>query len=241
MGFASGLTEQAMSLAVLIQVAPWIQLSAAPGYGRTTVATRSKSGLTDLPFSVIALHGFPDEAWSPSLSGALSETLAAGDSAALLGIGHNAAEASVALSVSPADRLDLSGEISRGLTAESGNGSLSLESALSFGRATASVGVSAELGRADSAAALSRSIAGGVAYSLSGPLMLTVDASHSLSGSGPAWMMSIGIGTAFAGLSPLGPTSSFKRLKHVLGARATSSSGYAKRGSGASCRKTGAC
>ena len=53
--------------------------------------------------------------------------------------------------------------------------------------------------RADSAAVLSRSLAAGLAYSLAGPLTLTVDASHGLSGGAPSWAMSIGIGTAFAG------------------------------------------
>jgi hypothetical protein len=242
MSFPSGLTEQAVSLTMLFRVVPWLELSTAPGYARASSGTTAKSGLTDIPFSAVALHGFADAPWSPSISGALSTTISPGDSTAVLGAGHNAAEAAAAFSVSPTDRLDLSADVSRPMTAHSGNGSLSLESAMSFGRATASVGVNAELGRPDSAAALSRSFAGGIAYSLAGPLTLTVDGSHVLSGGGPAWTMSVGIGTAFAGLSPLGPTSSLKRIKHALGARATSSSGYAKAGgSSGSCKKAGTC
>jgi hypothetical protein len=242
MGFPSGLTEQALSVTVLFRVAPWLQLSTAPGYARTSSGTTANSGLTDIPFSAVVLHGFADARWSPYVSGALSTTISPGDSTAVLGAGHNAAEGSAAFSVSPTDRLDLSADVSHPLTAHSGNGSLSLESAMSFGRATASVGLSAELGRPDSAAALSRSFAGGIAYTLSGPLTLTIDGSHVLSGGGPSWTMSVGVGTAFAGLSPLGPTSSLKRIKRVLGTKATSTSGYAKAGgSSGACKKAGTC
>jgi hypothetical protein len=242
MRFAGGRTENAMSLVLLLRPLPWLRLSTAPGFARTSFGNASSSGLTDIPFSAAAMHGFEDVTWSPSLAGGLSTTVSPGDSTAALGLGRSAVEGSAALTVSPADRLDLSAGLSHPLTANSGNGAISLESAMSFGRTTGSLGVSAEVGRPDSAAVLSRSLAAGLAYSLAGPLTLTVDGSHGLTGSAPRWALSVGIGTAFAGVSPLGPTSALKRLKSVLGSKTTATSGYSKTASGATaCKKAGTC
>ncbi len=242
MRFSGGRTEHAMSVLLLVRPLSWLQLSTAPGYARTNLGTTSATGLTDIPFGAMALHSFQDVTWSPSLSGGLSSTISPGHSTAVLGLGQSAVEGSAGVGVSPTDELDLSLSGSHPLTANSGNGSLSLESASSFGRTTGSLGFSTEIGRADSAAVLSRSVAAGVAYSLSGPLTLTVDASHGLTSGAPVWTLSVGMGTAFAGVSPLGPNSALKRLKNALGAKAVSTSGYSKTASGASaCKKAGTC
>ncbi len=240
--FAGGRTENAMSVIFLYHPLPWLKLSSAPGYGRTSLGATSSSGLTDVPFSAVAAHSFDDASWSPSIAGGLAATLARGDSAATLGLGSNTLEASAALSISPAERLSLSADVAHPVVANSGNGSVSLESSLSFGRATGNVGLSAEVGRPDSGAVLSRSLAAGVAWTLRGPLTLTLDGSHGVSGSAPTWALSIGVGTAFAGISPLSPTSALKRLNSALGKKTTVASGYAKSGAGStSCRRRGTC
>ena len=52
---------------------------------------------------------------------------------------------------------------------------------------------------------------------------------------------SVGIGTAFAGVSPLNPTSALKRLKQTLGSKMSSTSGYTKSSGSKSCRHMGTC
>jgi Putative MetA-pathway of phenol degradation len=240
--FAGGRTENAMAAILLFRPVPWLRLSTAPGFAHTSLGNVSTTGLTDIPFNAAAVYGFEDATWSPSVAGGLSATVSPGDSSAAIGLGRSAVEAMAAFTVSPTDRLDVSADFAHPLTANSGNGSLSLESSMSFGRTTGSLGMSAEMGRADSAAVLSRSLAAGVAYSLSGPLTLTVDASHGLTGSAPTWALSIGIGTAFAGVSPLSPTSALRRLKNTLGSKTSGTSGYAKTSGGvSSCKRAGTC
>ena len=233
-----GAHEQAVSAILQLQPLPWLTLSASPGYGRvqTTLdavngpsGSVSRHGPTDVPFGLGVAHGFEDLAWSPSLYGSLGATFAPHDSTGV-GLGRSSAEAGFGVGVSPREGLDFSVGASRPLTSNSGNGSLSLESALSLGRATASLGLSAEVGTPDSGATLSRSLAAGVAYGLAGPLTLVLDAGKGLTTDAPGWSFSVGIGTAFAGLSPVSATSPLRRLKHTFGKRATSSSGYGKKG-----------
>jgi hypothetical protein len=242
MRFAGGRTEHAMSVMLLLRPLPWLKLSTSPGFGHTSYGNASSSGLTDIPLSAAALHSFDDVTWSPSVGGGLTTTYAPSDSSTSLGLGRSSVEAVAALGLSPTDRFDLSTEFTQPLTANSGNGSISMESSMSFGRTTGTFGVSAEVGSPDSAAVLSRSLAAGVAYSLAGPLTLTVDGSHGLSGSAPTWALSIGVGTAYAGVSPLSPTSALKRLKSTLGRKTSATSGYSKAASGAAaCRRAGTC
>ena len=240
--FAGGRTEYAMSVLLLYRPMPWLRLSTAPGVARMSFGNTTNSGLTDIPFSAAAVHGFGDATWSPSVAGALSTTMSPGDSTAALGLGRSSVEGAAAFTVSPTDRVDLSAGVAHPLTANSGNGSLSLESSMSFGRTTGSLGISAEVGHPDSGAVLSRSLGAGFAYALSGPVTLTVDGSHGLTGSAPTWALSIGLGTAFAGISPLSPTSALKRLKNTLGSKTTATSGYSKTAGGArACKKAGTC
>ena len=240
--FASGRTDYAMSVLLLYRPVPWLRLSTAPGIARMTFRNTTSSGLTDIPFSAAAVHGFEDVTWSPSVAAALSTSVSPGDSTAVLGLGHSSVDGAAAFTVSPTDRVDFSAGVSHPLTANSGNGSVSLESSMSFGRLTGSLGLSAEVGRPDSAAVLSRSLGSGFAYALFGPITLTVDGSHGLTESAPTWALSIGLGTAFAGVSPLSPTSALKRLKNALGSKTAATSGYSKTaGGGRACRKAGTC
>lgn len=240
--FAGGRAENAMSFIVLVRPLPWLKLSTAPGYAHTTLGSISSTGLTDIPFKAVAVRELDDATWSPSIAGGLETTISPSDSTRALGLGRSAVEASAALSVSPTDRLGVSMDLAHPLTASSGNGSLSVESELSFGRATGSLGLTSELGHPDSAAVLARSVAAGVAYSIRGPLTLTVDGGHGLTSGAPSWTLSIGVGTAFAGVSPLSPTSALKRLRTTLGAKTSATSGYSKSTGGASaCKRAGTC
>jgi hypothetical protein len=239
--FAGGRAEQAASLVLQLQPVAWFSFSAAPGYGRTSFGTRSGTGLTEIPIRAGALYNLNDVPWSPTVSASL-ETSLSGDSALAFSAGQHDYEAEATLSGSPTDRLNLLLALTHALSANSGNPSVRVESAFSLGRATATLGMTSEMGRPDSGAVLSRSIAGGLAFSLVGPLTLTTDASHGISGSAPTWTLSVGLGSAFAGISPLNPTSALKRLKQTFGSKVSASSGYTRTsGSSNSCRKNGTC
>lgn len=242
MSFAGGRSEQALSTLFQFQPVSWLSLSAAPGFGRTTFGTSSSNGPTDLPLAAAAQFAADEVPWSPIIVGSLSTLLSAGQAGSILGVGRSSVTAGAALRVTPVDRLYLSAGASRPLTAASGNGSADVGISRSLGRATPSLGYSAELGSADSAATLARSLAGGVAFAVAGPLTLAVDGSHGLTSGAPKWSLSLSIGTAFAGLSPMNGASMFGRLKNAFGSRATASSGYSKTpNSATSCKKLGTC
>ena len=78
----------------------------------------------------------------------------------------------------------------------------------------ASVGV--DVGTADSTHALTRVIGVGVRHTLAARLMVTVDGSHGLTTASPQWVLSIGLGTAFAGASPVTPTTPLRRIRSTF-------------------------
>jgi len=79
---------------------------------------------------------------------------------------------------------------------------------------TASVGV--DVGTVDSTQALTRVIGLGVRHTLARALMITVDGSHGLTAASPKWVLSVGVGTAFAGASPVAPTAPLRRIKSTF-------------------------
>ncbi|HXN09386.1 MAG TPA: hypothetical protein VN860_06960 [Candidatus Acidoferrales bacterium] len=240
--FTGGRNEQALSLLLQFRPVSWLSLSAAPGFGRTTFGTLSSNGLTDMPLASAAQYSAATLPWSPAFAGSLSTVLSTGQSGSTLGIGRTSLAAGAALSVSPVRHTYLAADASRPITTGTGNGSADVWISRSLGRVTPSVGYSAEIGTADSAAALARSVAGGVAFSIAYPITLAVDGSHGLSSGAPKWAVSVSLGTAFSGISPLSGGSIFGRLKNAFGSRASSSSGYSKTpNGGSSCRKLGTC
>jgi hypothetical protein len=122
-----------------------------------------------------------------------------------------------------------------------GQGGSSLSGEASYGvldRLEASVLYDAELGAGDSTYAPARIVGGGLAFSLAGPLTLTMQGTHAVAGDGPRWSLSFGVGTAFAGLSPIGATSPLSRVRGAF------SHGVKKSttpGTGGSCRRNGTC
>jgi hypothetical protein len=242
MHFSSGRAESAISATVQYSPNSWLTLSATPGYGHSSVGRLSASGLTDLPLSVGASHAISDLSWSPSISGSLYTALSFGDTTGSLGAGRTALGAAASLSAWATPQLNLSLGASHPVTSAAGNGSVDLEAAYSLGAVTPNAGFSSEVGRADSTATLARSVAAGIAVALAGPLTLTVDGSHGLTRGAPSWTFSVGVGTAFAGLSPLSPSSSLRRLAKVLGSKVSATSGYSKDGTGSkSCKTAGTC
>lgn len=242
MSFTGGRSEQALSVLFQFQPVPWLSLSAAPGFGRTTFGTSSSNGPTDIPLAAAAQYAADEAPWSPIIVGSVSTLLLTGQAGSALGVGRSSVAAGAALRVTPVDRLYLSAAASRPLTTASGNGSADVGISRSFGRATPSLGYSAELGSADSAATLARSLAAGVAIAVAGPLTLAVDGSRGLTSGAPRWTLSLSFGTAFAGLSPMNAASMFGRLKNAFGSRATSTSGYSKApNSATSCKRLGTC
>lgn len=242
MSFTGGRSEQALSLLLQFRPVSWLSLSAAPGFGRTTFGTLSSQGLTDMPLASAAQYSSPTLPWSPAFTGFLSTVLSTGQSGSTLGIGRTSVAAGAGLSVSPARHTYLSADASRPITTGTGNGSADVWISRSLGGVTPSLGYSAEIGSADSAAVLARSVAGGIAFSIAYPITLAVDGSHGLSSSAPKWAVSVSFGTAFSGISPMSGGSIFGRLKNAFGSRASSSSGYSKTpNGGGSCRKLGTC
>jgi len=242
MHFSGGRSQSGIYATLEYSPSEWLTFSTTPGFGHTSLAGVSTSGFTDLPISAGASHGMGDIPWSPSISGSVSTTIALADSTRVLGTGRNGLDASVSLSGSATDELNLTVGASHPLSDRGGNGSIDLEAAYSLGKATANLGLSSEVGRPDSSATLARSIAGGIAFAVAGPVTLTVDGSHGLTTGAPSWTVSVGLGTAFAGISPLDPSSPLRRLKKVFGSRLISTSGYTKGGNGsASCKKAGTC
>jgi hypothetical protein len=242
MHFSGGRSESAISATLQYSPDPWLTFSAAPGYGRTTLGRTSSSGLTDLPLSIGVTDAFNDARWSPSIAGSVYSTLSLGDSTSAVGVGRTVFGAAAAVSGWATDQLNLTAGASHPFNADAGNGFINLEAAYSLGIPTATLGVSSELGRADSAATLARSFAGGLAFAVHGPLTLTIDGSHGLTSGAPSWTFSVGLGTAFAGISPLNPSSPLRRLNKVLGSRVTSTSGYGKKGTGpGNCKTARTC
>lgn len=242
MHFSGGRSQ--LGVAATLQYSPtaWLTLSATPGFGRTSFAGVSSSGPTDLPVSVGVSHALRAVPWSPSIFGSVYSSLSSADSTGVLGTGRTAFGASASLSGWATDQLNLTVGASHPFRSDDGNGSIDFESAYSFGKTTANLGFSSEVGRADSSATLARSVAGGFAFAVAGPLTLTIDGSRGFTTGAPAWTFSVGFGTAFAGISPLNPSSPLRRLTKVFGSRFSSTSGYTKGGTGSkTCKKAGTC
>src|SRR5437016_4732988 len=153
--------------------------------------------------------------------------------------GEAAVGANVAAGVSPTDRLHVWAGASRNVSG------LATQSTLSAPRSTAlrvdagydvgrrwraSASFAADVGQADSTQALSRMIGAGATYAIAGPLMLVIDASHGLTSSSPRWVLSLGVGTAFASTSLVSPTSQLQRQQTSFASGVNRSAGSGKTG-----------
>jgi hypothetical protein len=236
--FATGRSEQVASGVLQFQALPWLALSMNPTIARATdramdsaQTLTTASGVTDLPLAATVSRSWDDARWAPMLGASLGVTLPVGDSAKGLGVGRRSVGLAVAASVSPAAEWQLSLSVGRalsgyvmqsGMTA-SGTTAVDLAASRDIGsRASTILALSADVGRADSVYAPGRILAGGVAYTVSGPLTLTIDGGRGLTSASPRWLLSIGLGTAFAGVSPVGAASPLQRIRQTAAPGTTS-------------------
>jgi len=175
---------------------------------------------------------------APGVGAALVMVLPVGNAACGLGSGQTSLGFDVGAGVSPTGRMRLSADVSRSF---SGFAQSPLDAAHATAlrvevgyevspRWTASLSVGADVGASDSTQALSRVIGVGASHSLRGPFALTLSGSRGLTTGSPQWAMSVGIGTAFTGASPVTPTTPLRQLKTTFTGRVNSGRGAGKIG-----------
>src|SRR5690242_3077636 len=231
-------TERAVTGVLQYQACGWLTFSALPSYVHVADGGLTSTGLGDLPLVAGAAHTFTNS-WSPTVGAALVATLPTGDATRGLGTGQTSWGLDAGVSVAPSAALRVSASGSHGMSG------LGTQSALSASQATAlrfeaALAVSqrwvlggslgGDVGHADSGQALARTVGAGASYAVAGPLALTFDVGHGLNGTSPQWVLSIGIGTAFSGISPVAPTSSLRRLKDSFGGGVSRGGGSGKVG-----------
>lgn len=207
-------TEQAITGVLQLRPRPWLMLSVIPSVVRvsddTGAAPIATAGLGDLPL-VAGVSSTVSTSWSPTFGGALIVSLPTGNAACGLGSGQTAVGFDAGLGIAPAAGLRFSADGSRNFSGLADQTFLRFEAAADVApRWTLALGAGVELGSVDS---LARTAGGGITYAIAGPLALTVNASHGLTAASPAWVVSVGIGTVFTGISPVAPTSPLRRLQ----------------------------
>src|SRR5437016_2931309 len=218
-------SEQALSGVLQWQATPWLSLSTLPSFipvsDMVKGGTVSSNGIGDLPFSAAALHAFP-AAGAPTIAAALTLVLPTGNASCGLGSGTTSAGLDIGLGASPNPKLHLSADASRSISNASSQSTLSAPRATSLllgggydvapsWRADLSLGI--DVGQSDSTQALSRVVGGGVSHRLGRSVAVTLDASAGLTAGSPKWVLSLGIGSVFAGTSPVGLSAPLKRLR----------------------------
>jgi len=237
-------SERVMTGVLQIRPAPWLTVSVIPSVVRvandTSGTSASSGGLGDLPLVAGAAVTLPAR-WSPTIGGALIMSLPTGDAACGLGSGQTTFGIDAGVGIAPTANLRFSADASRNLSGLAGQSSLTpsqatavrLEAAADVApRWTIGLSVGADVGSGDSTQALTRIAGAGITHAIAGALAVTVDASHGLTTASPRWVVSVGLGTVFSGISPVAPTSPLRRLQRSFGGAAGRS-----RGSG----KVGAC
>src|SRR6266850_694812 len=215
-------SERALSGVVQVQATPWLTLSVLQSFVHVSDIVKgsavSSSGMGDLPLSAAVTHAFPRPG-APTIAAALTIVLPTGNAACGLGNGVTSEGLDIGLGASPSAKLHLSADASRSLSHASSQSTLSAPRATSllFGggydvapdwRADLSLGIDA--GQSDSTQALSRVVGGGVSHRI-GSMALTLDGSVGLTSGSPKWVLSLGLGSVFAGTSPVGLSAPSRR------------------------------
>ena len=242
--FRNGSSSQAASLTLQYSPVNWLTLSTSPAFARSTDSTGKfvVTGPTDLPLDAGVSHTFKGR-WSPTLGLSLGVTLPVGDTATGFGNGDVGFGGSLGVSASPTPSVHLALGAGRGLSGFSGSSfaagsttSISAEASTDVGeRSTIALSYGQDFGQS-SAEPLAHVIGGGVSYAIAGPLAVTLDGSHGFGQESAKWVISLGIGTAFNGISPVSPTTPLRRLRAVFGGNGVGSSKRAKAASAISCR-----
>ena len=226
MRFRSGLRHEVLSGVLQYQPTSWLTLGAAPTAVRVTPAGGAAyGGIGDLPVSIGVskpIAGVP----ALSLGAGLVASLPVGNRSNDIGSGELGWAMDLAAGFAPRDRLLLYLSASRGLAGARGNGaipsvrytSLSTDAALALsGRFTATASLAADVARSDSLAPLVRTAGAGFTFRLVRDLQLIVDGGLGVNRDSPRWLLSIGVGTAYSGLSPVGLNNPGERLKNTFG------------------------
>ena len=242
--FRNGSSSEAASLALQYSPVDWLTFSITPGFARSSDSTGKfvVTGPVDFPVDAGVFHTF-DRAWSPTLGLSLGLTVPVGDTTTGFGNGSVGFGGSLGVSVSPTPSVHLAVGAGRGLSGISGSSfaagsttSISAEASTDVGeRSTIGVSYGEDFGQSSSEP-LAHVIGGGVSYDIAGPLALTLDASHGFGQESARWVVSLGFGTAFGGISPVSPTTPLRRLRAVFGGNGVGSSKRAKPATAVSCR-----
>src|SRR6267378_3618397 len=235
-------TERVVTGILQIRPAPWLTVSVIPSVVRVakdTIGTSASSGgLGDLPLVAGAAATLPGR-WSPIIGGALIMSLPTGNVACGLGSGQTTFGIDAGVGIAPTASLRFSADASRNLSGLAGQSSLTpsqatavrLEAAADLApRWTIGLSVGADVGSGDTTQALTRIAGAGITHAIAGALAVTVDASHGLTTASPRWVVSVGFGTVFSGISPVAPTSPLRRLQRSFGGAAGGSRGSKKVG-----------
>ncbi len=224
----SGLDQTGVGAVLQLLPVSWLTLGAHPAWvhvsGSDAAGSFSSSGLTDLPLEAGIWRDLPGPL-SPGLGLSLGVTLPTGDTAQGLGTGETSVGASVGGSLSPIDKWSFGADVWRPFTgagwntalSSSQSTSLSLETSYEINDRTAlHAGFNTDLGGSDSTGVV-RSLTAGLTLPLAGPVSLAVDAARGLTSGAPHWGFTVGVGSAFAGINPVGPNSPVRRLATAFG------------------------
>ena len=200
----------------------WLTLGAAPTLVQSKVGALTTSGFGDLPLTAAASKEL-GSAWGPELAAAVILTLPTGNAACGLGSGVTSVGMDLGAGISPADPVHLSVDASRSLSAVTLSALdapqstwLDLDADVDLTpRLTASASLGGDFGGVDTAAA-AREVGAGARYTIRGPLALSVDVTHRLSGAAPTWGFAVTLGTAGGGLSPLDPSSPLWHQRQIF-------------------------
>jgi len=218
-------SERALAGVLQLQANPWLMLSAVPSFVHVSDMVKgssvSSNGLADLPVAAAAMHTFPG-AGAPTIASALTIVLPTGNASCGLGSGATSAGLDIGFAATPRSGVHVSADASRTISHVSSQSTLSAPRATSLllgggydvsptWRADISLGI--DVGQVDSTQALSRVVGGGVSHRVGGSMALTLDASAGLTAGSPKWVVSLGLGSVFAGTSPVGLSAPLKRLR----------------------------
>jgi hypothetical protein len=243
-GLRSDGSMQAASALFEYKPVSWLTLSANPALDRVSVPSTTGSnvastGPTDLPLGISASHEISNAPLSPTLGAGVEVSLPTGNSSNGLGSGQTGLAGELGAGISPTDNLSLDLNVWHPFAGDGVNAAIDAPRATSIDleagydwsdRLNTSVGYSTDVGPVDSGAVLPQSIAAGFVFAFAKPLALTVNGAHGITSGAPRWLVSVGIGTAFSGINPVGPNSLFGRLRHGLGRGADRGKGNGKVG-----------
>lgn len=238
--FQDGHAEYGGGMIVTYASFGWASLEVNPSYTVATnpkrTATTGRFNMSSVPVELDGSHEFGGMT-HPELGLSLGAEFPVAMADSTSTTHRPSYSAGLGLGITPISHLHLNGDVSRDLDGATARSILAASTATSASagvsvdageRFTVGVGVSGDVGAVALGDTVTRSVGGSAALHLAGPLTLTVDGSHRLQGNTPQWSVSVGIGTAFAGVATVGPASALSRMRHA--ARAMHGNGKGRNG-----------